>query len=183
MRFYGEDGVAAISIILYLQYIFTALYFGYANGIAPIISYKYGNGDKEQLRDIFWNSILFLAVSALSANVLIHFVMSGIVSVFVPVTSRVFDIVMYGVSFYQIAFVIMGFAIFASSLFTAFSDGKSSAIISFSRTFVFVVGAILLLPVILGEAGAWLAVPIAEFFGLLVAFYFLIRKRTLFGLQ
>ena len=68
-----------------------------------------------------------MIISALSANILIHFAMSGIVSFFVPASSRVFDIVMYGASFYQIAFVIMGFAIFASSLFTAFSDGKTSA--------------------------------------------------------
>ena len=79
--------------------------------------------------------------------------------------------------------MVMGFAIFASSLFTAFSDGKTSAIISFSRTFIFVLGAILLLPVIFDEAGVWLAVPIAEFFGLLIALYFLAKKRRQFGLR
>lgn len=177
LQFYGEDGVASITIILYFQYIFTALYFGYSNGIAPIISYKYGNRDQRQLQEIFKSSILFLIISTALSNVLIHLTVSKSLVIFTSPDSRVFDITLHGFSLYSLAFIIMGLGIFASAMFTAFSDGKTSAVISFSRTFVFIVGAILILPNVLGEIGIWIAVPVAEALGLIVACFFLIRKR------
>ena len=177
LNYYGEDGVASITIILYFQYIFTALYFGYSNGIAPIISFKYGKGDKEQLREIFRNSMLFLIGSSILSNILIHLTITKSLTVFTPANSPVYDITLRGFSMYSLAFVIMGFGIFASALFTAFSDGKTSAVISFSRTFLFIVGAILVLPNLLGETGVWIAVPAAELLGLSVAVFFLIKKK------
>lgn len=177
LNYYGEDGVASITIILYFQYIFTALYFGYSNGIAPIISFKYGKGDKEQLREIFRNSMLFLVGSSILSNILIHLTITKSLTVFTPAGSPVYDITLRGFSMYSLAFLIMGFGIFASALFTAFSDGKTSAVISFSRTFLFIVGAILVLPNLLGETGVWIAVPAAELLGLSVAVFFLIKKK------
>lgn len=181
LKYYGEDGVAAITIILYFQYIFTALYFGYSNGIAPVISFKYGRRDNMQLQSIFRNSILFLAVSAVGANVLIRLVVRQVLMIFTMADSNVYKITLYGFSWYSIAFLIMGFGVFASALFTAFSDGKTSAIISFSRTFIFIIGAILILPMVLGEWGVWLAVPLAEGLGLIVTVIYLVRKRKIYG--
>lgn len=177
LKYYGEDGVASITIILYFQYIFTALYFGYANGIAPIISFKYGNHDEEQLQSIFKNSMLFLVISAVVMNLLIHFTLPYTIAIFTTTDTQVYAITIQHFSYYAIGFLIMGFGIFASALFTAFSDGKSSAIISFTRTFLCIIGCILILPSLWGEIGIWLAVPIAEGIGLLVAAYFLITKR------
>lgn len=178
LQFYGEDGVASITILLYFQYIFTALYFGYSNGIAPIISFKYGNGDKEQLRGLFKNSVFFLIASSLLSNIIIHLTVTQALTIFTPAGSNVYNIALSGFSLYSPAFIIMGFSIFASALFTAFSDGKSSAIISFSRTFIFIVGAILILPNIYGETGVWIAVPLAELLGLIIAFYYLAKKKN-----
>lgn len=180
LQFYGENGVAAITIILYFQYIFTALYFGYSNGIAPIISYKYGNGDKEQLQSLFKNSILFLIISSILSNILIHLTVSKALTIFTPANSDVYKITLHGFSIYSIAFIIMGLGIFSSAMFTAFSDGKTSAIISFSRTFIFIAGAILILPNIMGEIGIWLAVSSAEVFGFIVAIVYLIKKKNKF---
>ncbi|MGX8834853.1 MATE family efflux transporter [Amedibacillus sp. YH-ame6] len=181
LQFYGEDGVASITIILYFQYIFTALYFGYSNGIAPIISYKFGNDDKTQLESIFKNSIIFLIISSIVANILIHLTVSNALTIFTPTNSAVYDITLYGFNIYSLAFIIMGLGIFSSALFTAFSDGKTSAIISFSRTFIFIIGAILILPNILGEVGIWIAVPVAEVLGLFVAISYLIIKKKRFS--
>lgn len=177
LKFYGEDGVAAITIILYFQYIFTALYFGYSNGIAPIISFKYGHGDKEQLKSLFKNSMIFLVISSILSNILIRLTITQAITIFTPSMSHVYEIALYGFSLYSLAFVIMGFGIFSSAMFTAFSDGKTSAIISFARTFIFIVGAILILPTILGELGVWIAVPIAELLGVLVSIFFLFKKK------
>lgn len=178
LKFYGEDGVASITIILYFQYIFTALYFGYSNGIAPIISFKYGNKDIVQLKSIFKNSILFLIISTILANTAIHFALAKALTIFAPKGSNVYNIALNGFSLYSIAFIIMGLGIFSSAMFTAFSDGKTSAIISFTRTFVFITGAILILPNIIGETGVWIAVPFAEAFGLIVSVLFLIQKKN-----
>lgn len=180
LQFHGEDGVAAITIILYFQYIFTALYFGYSNGIAPIISYKFGKGDKIQLQSIFKNSILLLIISAVVANILIHLTVTNALTIFTPVDSDVYNIALHGFTIYSLAFVFMGLGIFSSAMFTAFSDGKTSAIISFSRTFIFIVGAILILPNILGEIGIWIAVPVAEVLGFIVAIFYLIVKKNKF---
>lgn len=178
LQYYGEDGVASITIILYFQYIFTALYFGYSNGIAPIISFKYGNEDKKQLQNIFKNSMLFLIISSVIANILIHLTITKTLTIFTTVNSSVYNITRYGFSMYSLSFVFMGLGIFSSAMFTAFSDGKTSAIISFSRTFLFIVGAVLILPTILGKTGVWLAVPLAEFLGVFISIFFLIRKRN-----
>lgn len=180
LKFYGEDGVASITIILYFQYIFTALYFGYSNGIAPIISYKYGNDDKAQLQSIFKHSILFLIISSAAANILIHLTVTKALTVFTPANSEVYNITLHGFGIYSLAFLIMGLGIFSSAMFTAFSDGKTSAIISFSRTFIFIVGAILILPGLLGETGVWIAVPAAEVLGFIVAVFYLIAKKNQF---
>ncbi len=181
LQIYGEDGVASITIILYFQYIVTALYFGYSNGIAPIFSYKYGKGDREQLQSLFKNSILFLIISTILANILIHLTVPKALTIFTPINSDVYTITLEGLSVYSLAFIVMGLGIFSSSMFTAFSDGKTSAIISFSRTFIFIVGAIIILPNILGETGVWMAVPVAEVLGLFVAILFLIIKKNEFA--
>lgn len=181
LQFYGEDGVASITIILYFQYIFTALYFGYANGIAPIISFKYGNGDKEQLQSVFKSSIYFLIISSVISNIIIHFSVRQALMIFTAVDSNVYNIALYGFSIYSFAFIIMGLGIFSSAMFTAFSDGKTSAIISFARTFIFIVGAILILPDILGETGVWIAVPAAELLGAGIAIFYLFYKKNTFN--
>lgn len=181
LQFYGENGVASITIILYFQYIFTALYFGYSNGIAPILSYKYGNDDEMQLKSIFKNSIIFLIISSIIANILIHITVARALAIFTPINSDVYNIALYGFNMYSLAFIIMGLGIFSSSMFTAFSDGKTSAIISFSRTFIFIIGAVLILPIILGEIGVWIAVPVAEVLGFIVALYYLVTKKKRFS--
>ncbi|MCB6202668.1 MATE family efflux transporter [Extibacter muris] len=179
LQFYGENGVASITIILYFQYIFTALYFGYSNGIAPILSYKFGNDDKMQLKSIFKNSILFLIISSIVANILIHITVTRALTIFTPANSDVYNIALHGFNIYSLAFIIMGLGIFSSSMFTAFSDGKTSAIISFSRTFIFIIGAVLILPTIFGEIGVWIAVPIAEILGFIVALFYLLTKKKI----
>lgn len=181
LQFYGEDGVASITIILYFQYIFTALYFGYANGIAPILSYKYGNDDKMQLKSIFKSSILFLIISSIVANIFIHITITRALTIFTPANSDVYNIALYGFNIYSLAFIIMGLGVFSSSMFTAFSDGKTSAVISFSRTFIFIVIAVLFFPILFGEIGVWIAVPIAEVLGFIVALFYLVTQKRKFS--
>ena len=118
-----------------------------------------------------------MIISSVLANILIQLTVTHALTIFTPADSRVYDIALNGFWLYSPAFLIMGLGIFASSMFTAFSDGKISAVISFSRTFIFIVGAILILPYLLGGAGIWIAVPIAEILGFFVAIIFLISRK------
>lgn len=175
LKYYGEAGVASITIVLYFQYIFTAIYFGYSNGIAPIISFKFGNGDVKQLRQIFKNSLAIIVSCSFFANTLLLLSCKYSVGIF-TIDKEVYLLTISGIRIYSIAFALMGIGVFSSALFTALSDGKTSAIISFSRTFIFIVGAIIFFPLLLGDKGIWLAVPFAEILGVIVSIYYLYKK-------
>ncbi len=173
LRFLKEEGVAAISIILYAQFIMTAVFMGYANGVAPIFSYKYGANDRPQIRRIFQISIFF--ISALSIVVfLLSFVLAEpIAMIFSANNLYVLELAKHGFYLFAISFLFTGLNIFASALFTAFSNGIVSGFLSFLRTFVLLVVALLTLPNWIGVNGIWLAVPFAEGIAALVSLFVL----------
>lgn len=180
MRFYGEEGVAAITIVLYFQFVFSAIYFGYAMGVSPIISFKYGGNDTLQLKTIIKNSMLFYIIVSGAIFILSRWLIKPAMMIFTESGSAVFNIALAGFSLFSVSFLLMGINIFASAMFTALSNGRISAIISFSRTLIFIVAAILLLPLIIGESGLWLAVPAAEGLGLIVSLIYMIMNRTVY---
>ena len=177
MRYRGEDGVAAITIAMYFQFVFTAVYFGFSMGVAPVISYKFGERNIPQLGRIFRICMTFVLACSLGAYLLSWVTLEPALTLFTPRGSGVYEIAMSGFPIYAVSFLLMGTSIFASSLFTALSDGLVSAIISFSRTLVFLAAMLLLLPLILEELGIWLAVPVAEGLGVMVSVYFLLNGR------
>lgn len=177
MRYRGEDGVAAITIAMYFQFVFTAVFFGFSMGVAPVISYKFGERNIPQLGRIFRICMTFVLACSLGAYLLSWVTLEPALTLFTPRGSGVYEIAMGGFPIYAVSFLLMGTSIFASSLFTALSDGLVSAIISFSRTLVFLVAMLLLLPLILEELGIWLAVPVAEGLGVMVSVYFLLKGR------
>ncbi|MDY3619218.1 MATE family efflux transporter [Agathobaculum sp.] len=180
LRYWGEDGVASITIVLYFQFVCTAVFFGFSMGVAPVISYKYGAQDHEQLRHIFKICMGFVLLCSAGSYLLSRIAIGPCLRVFTEADSRVFDITMDGFPIYAVCFLFMGLSIFASAMFTAFSDGKVSAIISFARTLVFLVGMLLVLPPLLGETGIWLSVPAAEVLGVAVSVWYLVRKRSVY---
>ena len=176
----GEDGVAAISILLYAQFFLTAVYLGYSSGIAPVISYNYGSGNKPVLNRIFKNSVIFITAGSL-ATCLASLLFGGdLAAVFAPKGSAVFNLATEGFYLFSFSFLFMGINIFASSIFTALSNGLVSAVISFTRTFAFIVPALLLLPGIIGLNGVWLAIPIAETLGAIVTVWCFVKNRGYF---
>ena len=167
MRLAGEAGVAAISILLYGQFLFNAFYLGFTIGISPIVGFQYGAKNKKKLRSIYKIAFLFVAVSAIILTVIAEVLATWIITVFThdPAT---FELAEIGFKIFAINFLFSGLNITSSGFFTALSNGKVSAIISFSRTFIFTVLSLLILPHFLKIYGAWLAVPIAEAVTLLV---------------
>ena len=180
LRFWGEDGVASITIAMYFQFVFTAVFFGFSMGVAPVISYKYGAQDADQLKKIFRICLWFTIFCSVGAYALSRVVIAPSLTLFTDPDSTVFAITMDGFPIYAVSFLLMGISIFASALFTALSNGLVSAVISFARTFLFLVGMLMLLPELWGETGIWLAVPAAEGLGVLVSVGFLLWGRRVY---
>lgn len=180
IRYLGADGVAAITIVLYAQFLFTAVFFGYTSGAAPLFSYNYGAENTKRLKSLFRLSLYFIAVCSAAAYVLSLLFSGAVVGVFAPPGSRVFDLASQGMDLFAVGFLFMGFNIFASGLFTALSNGKISALLSFLRTFVFILAAVFLLSNLFGVTGIWLSIPAAEFLALLVSLWYVIRKKKVY---
>lgn len=177
MKLLGEDGVAAITIMLYAQFLFTSAYLGFASGAAPIFSYNYGNRNIPQLKRLFKMCLGIILVSSGVCFGASYLLAVPTITIFASPETNTYAITLYGYKIFVWNFLFAGINIFASSFFTALSNGKVSAAISFLRTFVFVAGSILLLPKFLGIDGIWLAIPAAEAVTVLVAVFFLTVNR------
>lgn len=176
----GNKGVSAITVILYLQFLQSAIYFGYVQGVSPIISYKYGANDNKQLRFLIKISLKLTIIFSIIVILLTYLGQDVLVSLFIARASEIFDFTKQGLLFVTISFIFMGLNIFFSAMFTAFGNGKVSAILSFFRTFVFLVGALLILPNIIGVNGVWLAIPLAEGLAFILGIYYFIKYRNIY---
>lgn len=180
MHFLGADGVAAIGIVLYLDFILIAVSLGYSMGVAPVISYHYGSGDTDKLRAVYKISIRFSVVFGVAVTIITSLFAKPLTAIFTPTTSPVFELASVGLMIYAFGYLFKGYNIFASALFTAFSNGKVSAIISFMRTLVFLVGAITVLTVLLGVDGIWYAMPCAEVLSIVISIYFIKKYKSVY---
>lgn len=180
MRLAGEDGIAAITIILYAQFLFSAAYLGFANGVAPVISFNYGNRNTMQLKRLFRMCLLVILLSSVACLGFSYIMAVPAIAIFTPQDSNTFAIARNGYRIFMWNFLFAGLNIFASSFFTALSNGKVSAAISFLRTFVFVVGSILILPHFLDINGIWLSIPVAEVCTMVIALFFFFAYRKVY---
>lgn len=162
LRYLKEEGVAAISIILYAQYLMTSVFMGYSTGIAPVFSYQYGAGGDGEIRHLFRMSMSFVTALSLATFLLAFPLARPIALVFASHNDYVLNLAVEGFTLFAVSFLFTGVNIFTSSLFTAFSNGVVSGLLSLLRTFVFLVIALLVLPLCIGKNGIWLAVPLAE---------------------
>lgn len=171
MHFAGEDGVAAVTVVLYTQFFFTAVFLGFSNGVAPVISYNYGSRNKKQLQTVFricMKSMILCSFLMTGASILLA---KPLVGLFLPGGTSASELTYQGYLLYSINYLFAGMNIFVSSLFTALSNGKISAMISMVRTFGFTVTGILLFSWLWEINGLWLAVPAAECATLILALY------------
>ena len=164
----GENGVAAITILLYGQFLFNGFYLGFSIGISPIVGFQYGAENRKQLRSIYRTSFLFVLASSVVLTVIAIISSTPLVSVFTR-DPKTFMLADAGFRIFAFNFLFSGFNIASSGFFTALSNGRVSAIISFLRTLVFIVLSLLTLPRFFGITGAWLAIPVAEFLTLVLA--------------
>ncbi|MCC8059307.1 MAG: MATE family efflux transporter [Clostridiales bacterium] len=171
MRLVGETGVAAITILLYAQFLFNAFYMGFSTGVSPVLGFRYGAKDKKELRRIYRMVIKFVVVSSLAVTAVSMLLSDALLSVFTR-DAQTFALASQGFRLFAFAFLFSGINIIYSGIFTALSNGRVSATISFTRTLLFTVASLLILPSVLGLDGIWLAVPCAELLTVALCFYF-----------
>lgn len=177
LKYAGEDGVAAITIIMYVLMFAGSIYTGYAYGVAPMISFYYGEKNSLKLKSLIAASLKIIGAVSILAMALSIAATRPLVSVFVRPDNPVFGLAVTGNRICSLALLFIGFNIFASSMFTALSNGFISALLAFTRSFVFMVAAMLILPAILGINGAWLANPAAELMALFLSAFMFFRYK------
>ena len=178
MKFAGENGVAAYAAIMYVNFIFIAIFLGYSIGSAPIISYHYGAGNDGELKNLSKKSLQLVGSWGILLCVLAQFLATPLAKLIVGYDSTLLAMTQTGFRIYSLVYIINGFNIFGSSFFTALSNGVVSAVISFLRTLVFQIGAVLILPIVFGGInGIWSSVTVAELLTLCITITFFVRQR------
>ena len=181
MGLVGEAGVAAYGIILYVMFVFTALYYGYAMGAAPLVGFHFGARNRKELQSLFRKSIVLLLGAGVILTALAEAVSGPLTAVFAGYDPDLFAMTLRGFRLYALSFLLMGMSVWGSAFFTALSNGLVSAVISFLRTLVFETGAVLLLPLVLGLDGIWLSGLAAEIASLAVTVGFFRRMGPRYG--
>ncbi len=181
MRFYGENGVAAYSVILYVGYIFFAIFNGYNLTVMPLVGYNYGAGDKAELRSLLGRSLrLMFCLGVLLAGVA-QLIAGPAARLFVGYDADLTALTIHATRLFMPSVLLSGLTLFVSAWFTGLNNGPVSAVASFSRSLVFELGAVFLLPALFGMEGIWFSADIAECCSLLLGAWLLLRFRSRYG--
>ena len=180
MKILGENGVAAYGVIMYVYYIFVAIFMGYSIGCAPIIGYHYGAENHSELKNLLKKGFILMGLFGVLLTLLAQVTAFPLSKIFVGYDVELLELTVYGFQLFSLSFLITGFNMFASAFFTALNNGFVSATISFARTLLFQSLAVLILPLWLGIEGIWLAVTIAEILTLGVSILFFNKNKHVY---
>ncbi|MBO5324378.1 MAG: MATE family efflux transporter [Oscillospiraceae bacterium] len=177
MAYAGEDGVAAYGVIMYVTFIFIAVFLGYSIGAAPVIGYHYGAGNREELKSLFRKSLVIIGIMALVLTAAAEALAAPLSAVFVGYDRGLYEMTKWAFMVYSLSFLVCGFSIYGSSHFTALNNGLISAVISFLRTLVFQSAAVMLLPIFFGLDGIWFAIVAAELISMILTIFCFVKFR------
>lgn len=178
LKLAGENGVSAYGVLMYVNFIYVAIFLGYSIGVAPVVGYHYGAKNHDELKNLFKKSLILMAVAGVVLTALAEALAAPLSKLFVGYDAELYELTKHAFYVYSLCFVFTGVNIFGSGFFTALSNGKVSAIISFLRTVVFQVAAVLLLPQITGGVGGvWWSVAVAEVLSFAVTVFCFLRYR------
>ncbi len=178
MKYAGEDGVAAYGVLMYVNLVFLALFIGYSIGTAPITGYNYGAQNHAELKNILKKSSVIIGIFAVCMLILAKVLSRPLAEIFVGYDKSLFNLTLRGFKIFSFAFLFSGVSIYGSSFFTALNNGLISALISFLRTLVLQISAVLILPLILGIDGIWISIVVAEFMSMLITVTFIFKMKN-----
>ena len=178
MHLIGEDGVSAYGVLMYVQFIFVAIFIGYSIGCAPVVSFHFGAQNHSELKSLLCKSTLLMASGGVLLTIAARLLAAPLARLFVGYDAGLFELTSHAFRLFSWSFLLAGFNIFASGFFTALNNGAISAAISFLRTLVFQTASVLILPLLLGVDGIWWAITVAEMFAFLISLMFLYLKRN-----
>ena len=178
MRLIGEDGVSAYGVLMYVQFIFVAIFIGYSIGCAPVVSFHFGAQNHSELKSLLRKSTLLMASGGVLLTIAARLLAAPLARLFVGYDAGLFELTSHAFRLFSWSFLLAGFNIFASGFFTALNNGAISAAISFLRTLVFQTASVLILPLLLDVDGIWWAITVAEMFAFLISLMFLYLKRN-----
>lgn len=181
LKYVGEDGIAAITIIMYVLMFVSSLFSGYSYGVAPMISFYYGEQNHNKLKILIHKSLKIITVIAIISLIVSLVVTKPLVAVFTSLDNPVYELAVTGNRLCSIALLFIGFNIFSSGMFTALNNGMVSALLAFTRSFVFMVICLLLLPAMFGVTGIWLATPVAELLAVSLACFMFMKYKKLYN--
>jgi Na+-driven multidrug efflux pump len=177
LHYAGEDGVVIYGLLMYVSLVFSAIFVGYSNGAAPVFSYHYGAQNHGELQNLRKRSLMLIGITSAAMFVLSELLAHPLSALFLQGAAKLVPDAVHGFRIFSVAYLFMGVAIFSSSLFTALSNGQVSALIAFLRTFVFELGAVLLLPRLLGVDGIWYSAVFAELMAAVTGSIFMAALR------
>lgn len=177
LKYIGENGVSAFGVLMYVQFIFVAIFIGYSIGCAPVVSYHYGAGNSPEVKNMLKKSMLLMGTLGVLLSALAFCLAEPLAKIFVGYDAELHALTSHAFRLFSFSFLLAGFNIYCSSFFTALNNGAISAAVSFLRTLVFQTSAVLILPLILGVDGIWLSNAFAEVFAFAISAIFLIAKR------
>ena len=177
LKFAGENGVAAYGVLMYIQFIFIAIFIGYTIGMAPVVGYHYGAENTGELKSLLRKSLLLMGIAGVLMMLVAQILALPLAAVFVGYDAELLEMTRHAFAIFAFSFVLAGFNIFASAFFTALNNGLVSAAISFLRTLVFQMLSVLILPLLFGLDGIWWAITAAEAFACMISLAFLVAKR------
>ena len=177
MAWAGEDGIAAYGVIMYVNFAFMSVYIGFVIGAAPLVGYNHGADNRPELKNIFRKSLILLGAFSLVMTLLAEVTSAPLSKIFVGYEPKLYEITVRGFRIYSLSFLLCGFNLFGSSLFTALNNGLISAVISFFRTLICQIAAVMLLPLVLELDGIWLSIVVAEFAALVLTVICFVKYR------
>lgn len=177
LKYAGEDGVAAYGVMMYVSMIFSAAFIGYSIGTAPIVGYHDGAKNYSELKGMLKKSLILIGSFGVAMVISAELLAEPLARIFVSYDAELMEMTVSGFRIFALSFFFMGYAIYSSGFFTALNDGVTSAVISFLRTLVFEVAAVMLLPLIWGIDGVWMAIVVTEVMAVVFSVIFLVAKR------
>lgn len=180
LRYAGENGIAAYGTMMYVNFVFLAAFIGYSIGTAPVVGFHYGAQNHSELKGLLRKSLVIIGGFSITMLLSGYVLADPLSRLFVGYDPELMDLTKSGFYTFALSFLFAGFAIFFSGFFTALNDGLTSALISFLRTLVFQIAAVMILPIFWGIDGIWWSVVVAEALAVVTGVIFLVLKQKKF---